>query len=125
MHYSGFGGEVLQIAMTVRHANRANVISFGEEQLQDHHPVLPYPFGIRFDFHPFRHFGDASRKEFITARHFGNAESASPDITQAIQMAKGWNFDSGVRCSLENRVTFLGAHRLAIDCQGFYSHKSL
>ena len=40
MHHSLIPGEVLQVTVVIRDTDRANMISFGEQQFQNHEPIL-------------------------------------------------------------------------------------
>ena len=57
----------LQIAVAVRHADRADVIALGEEQFQDHAAVVGQPLGVGRDLHAFFHPGDAGGKQLVAS----------------------------------------------------------
>jgi hypothetical protein len=79
--------QVLQLAIAIRHANRANVISFGKEQLNGHPHILPQLGRIGSDLHVGRDLRRARRKEPRTTPDFDQAQPAGADRTQAFHIA--------------------------------------
>ena len=61
MRHAVLLGKRLQFAMTVSHANRANVVSFREQQFQNHQAVLAQSPCVRLDFHSFYYLRNAGR----------------------------------------------------------------
>ena len=56
-------GQVLQLAVAVGHADRADVVALGEEQLDDHPPVFAQPLGVGLDLHALGDLRGAGRQQ--------------------------------------------------------------
>ncbi len=73
-------GQRLQVAMSIGHANRANMISLREKQLEDHAAILSQTVRFRRNIHPFFYPRDARRKQFSHPFYLDQTEAASPHI---------------------------------------------
>ena len=123
MRYAMSGREVLQVAMAIGHADRADVIPLGEEQFQRHPPVLLQAFAGGLDFHALGHFRGAGGQELVAARDLREAQAAGTYVVKTFKVTEGWDVDAGFGGGLENRFVLLGANRFAVNGECFYSHE--
>ena len=82
-------GQVLQLAVAVGHADRADVVALGEEQLDDHPPILAQPLACRcWTFMSSATCGDAGRQQPAAAADLDQAEPAGADVGTPVEVAQ-------------------------------------
>ena len=86
-------GHRLQVAVTVRNANGADMIAFGEEQFENSAAVLLQPLRIVVTSMPSKTRRDAGRKQLVVALDLNHAQAASTHITEAVKVAQRRNVD--------------------------------
>ena len=94
----------LQFAMAVGDADRADMVAFGEEQLEDGTAVLLEALGVRAHLHAFLHSGHAGRQQFVVALDLHQAQPARAKIAQAVQVAERGNVDVILARHLQDRL---------------------
>ena len=83
----------LQLAVAVGHADRADVVALGEQQLEDGAAMLLQPLGVGADFHALGDGGDAGRQQLVAALDLDQAQAARANVAQAVEMAERGNVD--------------------------------
>jgi hypothetical protein len=71
--------KVLKLAVAVCHANGADMVPLGEEQFDNHQPILSQAFGVGPDYHSLGHRRDAGRMQFVAAGDFDETHTARTD----------------------------------------------
>ena len=72
--------QVLQLAVAVGHADRADVVALGEQQLDDHPPILASRSESVGHLHALGDAGDAGRQQPARAADLDQAEPAGADV---------------------------------------------
>jgi hypothetical protein len=73
-------GERLQFAVVVGHADGADVVALGKEQLERHPAVFAQALGVGVDLHALGDSGRAGRQELWHAGHLDKAHPAGADV---------------------------------------------
>ena len=108
-------GQRLQFAMAVGHADRADVVPLGEQQLQRHPAVLAQPFAVGLDVHAFGDLGGAGGQQLGNAGDFHQAQPAGAHVINAFQVAERRDVDARFGRGLQDRRALLGADLFAVD----------
>ena len=108
----------LQLAVAVHHADGADVVALGEQQLDDHLPVALDLRGLGCDPHLVLGPDDASRLESRRLVDLDQAEPAGADARQPLELAEGRDVDPVLSGDLEDRLACGGAAELAVDGNG-------
>ena len=109
----------LQLAMAVGHADRADVIALGEEQLKDGLAMLLQALRRRGDFHSFFDGGDAGGQQLVAALDLDQAQAARAHIAQPIEMAERRDVDVVFARDFKNGLAGAGADFLTVDGECF------
>src|SRR5205823_1254040 len=109
--------QTLEIAVVIRHADRADVVALGEQQLHDHLAVLVQPLRVCRHRHAFLDARHAGWGEFRGAFDLDKAEAAASDQRQAVKLAESRNPDAVLARDLQDRLVLAGADVLAVDDQ--------
>lgn len=115
----------LQLAMAIGDTDGANVIALGEQQLQDHSPIITEPFRVGFDLHPFADPRRAGGKELRCAGKFDEAKPACADIMNAIQVTECWNLQPSLFRRLQDSCAIRSADLIAVNGECLCCHKKL
>ena len=83
--------QVLQLAVAVGHADRADVVALGEQQFDDHSAVFAEPLGIGADDHLLGDVCDAGGQQLVAAPHLDQAEPAGADVGSTLEVAERGN----------------------------------
>ncbi|MFM1944518.1 MAG: hypothetical protein RI897_3500 [Verrucomicrobiota bacterium] len=113
-----FIGEVLEFAVSVGDADGADVVSFGEEEFDDHFPVEPEFFCIGEDDLVGGDWGGAGGEEFGCADDFDDAESAGADFGDAFEEAEGGDLDVIFAADIEDSAAGFDFEFPAVDRDG-------
>lgn len=65
------------------------LVAFGEEQFEDHAPVVAQSLGVGAHLHAFGDAGDAGGEELVQAGDFDDADAAGADVGESFEMAEG------------------------------------
>ena len=111
-------GQVLQLAVIVGHAHRADVAALQEQHLGDRAPVLDELLGGGGHVHALGDQCGARRGELVRAGDLDDAQTAGARVRQPVQVAHGGNVDAVLRRNVEDRLTFGRGDVGAVDPQG-------
>ncbi len=111
-------GEVLEFAVAVGDADGADMVSFGEEELDDHFPVEPEFFGIGEDDLVWGDWGGAGGEEFGGADDFDDTESTGADFGDAFEGAEGGDLDVIFSADIEDGAAGFDFEFPAVDRDG-------
>ncbi len=115
VRHSVLGGQVLQIAMTVRDADGADVIPLGKEQFKDHQAILAEARAGGFNVHALGDLGGAGGQQFVRSGDFHDAEPAGADVAETFQVTERRYVNSRVGGDLEDRFRFVRADGFTVD----------
>src|SRR5512138_2139246 len=82
-------GQALELAMAVYHADRADVITLGQQQFDDLTPVAPQPFRIGCHHHPLFCRCYAGGLWLFPPRDLHHAESAPSPGSESFKVTEG------------------------------------
>jgi hypothetical protein len=106
--------QALEFAVAIGNADRTHVVSFGEQQFQNHSAILAEPFGVQRHFHILCHPGDARRLEPRRPFHLHQAQTARTEARQTGEMTQGGNEHIILTRHLKNGLIAAGAHFLPV-----------
>jgi biotin carboxyl carrier protein len=106
----------LQFAMAVGNANRADVVPFGKEQLQDHLPIILQPGRVGLNRHPLGDLQSAGGLKLVAPVNLNQAKAAGPNVFDTFQVAQGRNLGPGVLGRVEHGLPFHRADLLPVNC---------
>ncbi len=109
----------LHLAVTVRDADRADMIALGEQQLKDHAAVVLQALGVGGDFHALFDHSDAGRKQLVLALNLDKAKPAGADVGEAVHFAEPRNKDAVLPGNVEDGFFLASAQIAAVDSQRF------
>jgi hypothetical protein len=84
MVHTKFCCQILQLAVTIHHADRTDVIALGEKEFHYHLPILNKPIAVGLHHHPFLHLRDARGQKLGTALDFHQAQPTPAQLTQTL-----------------------------------------
>lgn len=128
MVHANRDGEVLEFAVTVGDAYRADVVAFCKQQFDDHAAVGAQAFGVGGNVHAFSNAGDAGGAQDATGRvaagaDFNQAEPTCANIGESVKVTERWDADTGFACDIEQCVVFSCADEFAINGECFDCHR--
>ena len=85
--------QLLELTVTVGHADRADMVALGKEQLNDTATIPVQPLRLGGDHQPLLNPGDAGGGELGTAFDLNHAQSAGANRRESLQEAKGGDSD--------------------------------
>ena len=115
--------EVLQLAVPIGHADRADVVALGVEQLHDPAAVSAEAVGVDRHRHPLFDGGHAGGKELALPGHLDHAEAAGADVREPVEMAEGGDLDAVLGGDLENGAPGRAGDVPTLDGQGENAHR--
>src|SRR5271170_7242474 len=116
---------ILQLAMSIRHTHRTDVITFAEQHFHDHLAITGKFVRFGLDHHAFSDIGDASRLQFRASLYFNQAEAAASPSRNAIQLAESRNINLVQASNFKESLIVSAAHHMSIDRQGYNAHAGL
>ena len=110
-------GQVLQLAVVVGDADRADVVALDEQHLDDRPAVLVEPLRVGRDLHALGDRGRAGRSELVRARDLDDAQAARARVGQAVEVAQRRDVDAVLACDGEDRLALGAGDVGAVDPQ--------
>ncbi len=114
--------QTLQLAMPVLHANGADVIAFGEEQLDDHFAIFTQARRIGANLHPLAHGGDTGGLQLVGATHLNQTQPARSNGRDTFEVTQCRDGDTRFPRRLQDRLLLISADELAVDAQCLDRH---
>ena len=106
---------VLQLAVIVRDADRADVVALHEHHLGHGPAVLEQELRMRRDVHAFRDLGHAGRRELGGARDLDHAQAAGAAVVDPFEVAEARDVDPVLLGNLHHGLPFRAGDVLAVD----------
>ena len=116
-------GVVLQFAVVVGHAHRADVVALDEEHLDDRAAMVIEPSGAGDHVHAVGHLGDACRQRTLGAGDLDAAQPAGADVGEPVEMAQRRDVDAVLPRHVENRLACGAGDVDAVDAQRVDGHR--
>ena len=89
-------GQILQLAVAVHHADRADVVALGEQQFDDQLALRVQLRRVGVHHHAFFHLRQARSLQFLLALDLHQAEPAGADVGKSADVAEPRNVDAVV-----------------------------
>ncbi|VTR70066.1 hypothetical protein DESC_780254 [Desulfosarcina cetonica] len=118
MGHAELDGQILQLTVAVDHADRADMVSFREDQLQYFAAVVADARRVGDHVHILLHQGDAGGKQLRAPLDFHDAQAAGAPFGKAVQMAQGGNENAVLAGYRQDGLVFPAADVPAVDPQG-------
>jgi hypothetical protein len=122
MGHAQFLRQRLQLAVTVRDADGADMVPLDKQQLQRHQAVVSERLRVRGDRHAALRRSGAGRHQAADAGHLNQAQSAGTWGAQSLHMAERRNGSPIVCRHLENGLAFRGGVKFAVDAHRDLGH---
>ena len=104
--------EVLQLAVAVHHADRADVVALREEQLHDRAPVALEALGVGGDDHPLLDPASCRRAASLAEPcDLDHAQPAGADLAEALEVAQARDGDALLVADVEDGLVLARAHQ--------------
>jgi hypothetical protein len=116
------GRQVLELAVVVGHAHRADVVALHEQHLDDGAAVAGKPLGVGDHLHALLDRGHAGRQQLARALDLDHAQAAGADVAEAVQVAQGRDLDAVLGGDLQDRLALGAGDVGAGDLQGVDTH---
>lgn len=113
--HSQTNSEVLELAVSVGNAHRADVISFRQEEFDDMLSVFVELLRIRANDHPLGDAGNAGGLETSNPLDLDKTESTGADVADAVEVTESRNVHSMFANGLEKGLIVSGADELSVD----------
>ena len=97
-------GQVLELAVVVGHAHRADVVALHEQHLDDRAPVGGQPLGMGGHLHALLDHGHTGRQQFAGGADLDHAQPAGADVAEAVQVAQGRDLDAVLGGHVQDRL---------------------
>ena len=115
-------GEVLELAVVVGDADRADVVALEEQHLGDRPAVLDELLGGRRDLHALGDGGRAGRGELGRAGDLDDAQPARARVGQPVEVAHRRDVDAVLGGDREDRLAVVPGHVGAVDPERVDGH---
>jgi hypothetical protein len=107
----------LQVAVSVGHADGANMVTFAEKHFNDYASIVPQALGVDEHLHAFLYLGYACGKESVVALDLNQTDTTGANFGESFDMAECGNVNSVLLGDLQDSLVLTRAHVLSINLQ--------
>ena len=117
-------GMVLQLAVVVGHAHRADVVALDEEHLDDRAAMVVEPSRAGDHVHAVGHLGDACRQRTLRAGDLHAAQPAGADVGESVEMTQRRDVDAVLPRDVEDRLPGAAGDVDTVDAERVDGHQT-